>query len=96
MPSNADLSIPALTWTQLTTNDIGAIRVTNISSGAMILLKATVGITAPTDRDGAIPLAAGSTWAADLTIAQVWPGISGANRIWAFSQDASRASVSHA
>jgi len=31
-----------------------------------------------------------------MTIAQLWPGVAGANRVWAFATTASVASVSHA
>jgi hypothetical protein len=41
-------------------------------------------------------LAGGAVLAADLTIAQLWPGVTGANRVWAFVIAASVASVSHA
>jgi len=96
MSRNSDVSIPARAWTQLTSNDVTAIRVTNISGGVTFLLKATVGASAPTDRDGAIPLAPGATTATDLTLAQLFPGTAGANRVYAYAQDVSSASVSHA
>jgi len=45
---------------------------------------------------GTIVLGGGNVLAADMTIAQLWPGVAGANRVWAFANTASVASVSHA
>jgi len=45
---------------------------------------------------GTIVLGGGNVLAADMTIAQLWPGVAGANRVWAFANIASVASVSHA
>ena len=95
MARNDNVAIPAITWTQLTNANATAIRVQSVS-GSEMTLQATNGVTAPTTQVGAIVLAGVAVLAADLTIAQLWPGVTGANRVWAFATAASVASVSHA
>jgi len=95
MARNDNVAIPALTWTQLTNANATAIRVQSVILSEMTL-QATNGITAPTTQVGVIVLAGGAVLAADLTIAQLWPGVTGANRVWAFARTPSVASVSHA
>ena len=95
MARNDNVAIPALTWTQLTNANATAIRVQSVILSEMTL-QATNGVTAPTTQVGTIALAGGAVLAADLTIAQLWPGVTGANRVWAFATTASVASVSHA
>jgi len=95
MARNDNVAIPAITWTQLTNANAAAIRVQSVS-GSEMRLQATNGVTAPTTQVGVIVLAGGAVLAADLTIAQLWPGVTGANRVWAFATTASVASVSHA
>jgi hypothetical protein len=95
MARNDNVTIPAITWTQLTNANTTAIRVQSVI-GSEMRLQATNGTTAPTTQVGVIVLAGGAVLAADLTIAQLWPGVTGANRVWAFTTAASVASVSHA
>jgi hypothetical protein len=95
MARNDNVAIPALTWTQLTNANATAIRVQSVILSEMTL-QATNGVTAPTTQVGVIVLAGGAVLAADLTIAQLWPGVTGANRVWAFARTPSLASVSHA
>jgi hypothetical protein len=82
MARNEDVSCANGDWTQLTNGDVSAIRV-HTSSVNQVILQASNGTTEPASDAGSLPLAAGSTLAADLTLAQLWPGISGANRLWA-------------
>jgi hypothetical protein len=95
MARNDNVEIPATTWTQLTNANASSIRVQSVSATEM-MLQATNGVTAPSTLLGAIVLAGGNVLAADMTIAQLWPGVAGANRVWAFANTASVASVSHA
>jgi len=95
MARNDNVAIPAITWTQLTNANATAIRVQSVILSEMTL-QATNGVTAPTTQVGVIVLAGGAVLAADLTIAQLWPGVTGANRVWAFARTPSVASVSHA
>lgn len=94
MPRNSNVSIPANAWTQITANDITAITFQNLS-GAEILIKGTVGANAPTDASGAI------RYGSDLgernaSLADLFPGISGANRVYALCPLAGSVMVSHA
>lgn len=92
--ANTDIAITT-EWTLLTTGDVTALRVQNL--GNTVLLKATSGATAPTDDAGAIRLDAGDALAANLTLADVWPGVSGGNRVYARALGAtSLVSVSYA
>jgi len=95
MARNNNVDIPLATWTQLTNANASAIRVQSVSATEM-MLQATNGVTAPTTLVGVIVLTGGNVLAADLTIAQLWPGVAGANRVWAFANAVSVASVSHA
>ena len=94
MPQNATVAVPARTWTQLTNADVSALRVQNLN-GYSIKIMGTVGAVAPTTDAGALVLAAGQAIAADLTLAQLFPGVSGANRVYAFSDAPALVSVSH-
>ena len=73
-----------------------SVRVHNIS-GAAIDIQATATASPPTSRRGAIPLAVGQTMAADLTLAQLFPGVGvGPFWLWAYAAVPTDISVSHA
>jgi len=95
MARNDNVKLVKDVWTQLTNGNVTALRATNTGKASFVL-QATVGTTAPTSAAGGIPLDPGQTLAADLTVAQLWPGVTGANRIWGLSEQAGIASVSHA
>lgn len=95
MAQNTTVSLAAGAWTQLTDGNVTAMRICNLGTEG-IWLQATVGAVAPTNTSGALPLLPGQVMAADLTLAQLWPGVSGANRIYALATVASRVSVSNA
>ena len=95
MAQNTTISLTAATWTQLTDGNVTAIRAVNLGIEP-IWLQATVGATPPSNTNGGLPLLPGQILAADLTLAQLWPGVSGANRVYAFSPSASKVSVSNA
>ena len=95
MARNDTLSIPAATWTQLTNANAEAARVQN-RSGYSVLLSATANTTAPTTAAGAVELLPSQTLAADMTFAQLWPGITAPVRLWAYCDLPVTLSVSHA
>jgi hypothetical protein len=95
MAQNTTLTLAANTWTQLTDGNVTAMRVCNFGTEG-IWLQATVGATPPTNTNGGLPLLPGQVMAADLTLADLWPGVSGANRVYAFSPVAAKVSVSNA
>ena len=62
-----------------------------------VYLQATATNVAPTSRAGALPLSAGATLAADLALADLFPGVSASTMyLWAFAETATDLSVSHA
>lgn len=95
MARNDDVDCAADVWTQLTSGNVSAIRVGS-DVKHIVKLQATLGTTEPSSDAGSVHLPVGSTLAADLTLAQLWPGIDGANRVWAKPDGAVTLSVSHA
>lgn len=95
MPQNTTISLAAATWQQLTDANVTSIRVVNLGTEP-IWLQATVGASAPSTTNGGLPLRPGEILAADLTLAQLWPGVASANRVYAYSPNAARVSISHA
>lgn len=82
-------------WRQVTNGNVTALRVQN-RGGYPVFLQATIGEVEPADLRGALELRPGDTLAADLTLAQLWPGVAGANRIYAWCASNSEVSASHA
>lgn len=95
MAQNDDIPVSAGVWTLLSNSDITAIRVHNLS-GYAVRLQAAAGAIPPISTRGSMPLPAGETLAADLTLAQLWPGVVGANRLYAYADLNLSLSVSHA
>lgn len=94
MPQNATKNVAAATWTQLTDSNISAVTFQNIS-GNFVLVKATVGATAPTNLDGAVRYNPGQG-ERNVALSDLFPGISGANRLYAYAQDGAAVVISHA
>lgn len=98
MPKNATVSCPAGTPTQLTDTAVAAARVVGLED---FNLCATLTATPPADIDGAIMMLPFSVLAADLALADLFPGVGASVYLWAWpvGSDASeivRVSVSHA
>ena len=94
MAFNGNVACSEVTWTLLTLSDVIGIRIQNQSS-YHIFLQAAVGEVTPVTTGGALVLAPMETWAADLSVESLWPGISGANRIYAYVPNDCVLSVSH-
>jgi hypothetical protein len=94
MSQNTTIAIPAATWTQLTDADISSITFQNVGSNH-IVIKATTDGTAPTSTDGGFRYNPGQG-ERNVSMSNLFPGIAGADRLWAYSQDASSVVVSHA
>ena len=94
MARNANVSLTAATWTQLTSANVTSITFQN-KSGAEVLIKGTVGANAPTDLDGAIRYDFGEG-ERNAALSDLFPGVSGANRVYAYCQSAGVVMVSHA
>lgn len=95
MAFNGDILLVAGQWTLITANNVTALRAQN-KTGNTVQLMATVGEVSPASDGGALNLREFETLAADLTVAQLWPGVSGANRVYAKCQFPIQISVSHA
>ena len=93
MPANTTVTVPANTWTQITSGDATAITFQNLGTGGLAVL-ATVGATPPTSRSGAIlyPPLAGER---NTPLSDLFPGVSGATRVYARSASRSEVMVSH-
>lgn len=95
MPANDNVALPAGAWTLLTSNDVTALRVQNLGSEA-VYIKARVGTGALSSLGGSICLDTFMALGADMTLADLFPGVPGANRVYALSETGGLVSVSHA
>ena len=98
MARNETLTLASDQWMQLTNGDVTALRVENQGTRHVYLQATAGGGTAPTSTSGALSLGPAGVVAADLTLAQLWPGVAGANRVWAYQAEGIvvPVSVSHA
>lgn len=94
MPQNTTISIPAATWTLLTDADVTSITFQNASSNH-IVIKATTDTTAPTSTAGGFRYNHGQG-ERNIAMADLFPGLSGADRLWAYAPDGGIVVVSHA
>lgn len=94
MAQNTTITVPARTWTQLTDADITAITFQNIGS-SHVLIKATTDATAPTNFSGAIRYNPGQG-ERNVALSDLFPGLAGRDRVWAYAEDATPVVVSHA
>lgn len=98
MPQHTSIKLDQGTWQQLTNADISAARVENVGA-YRLFIQATAGTTPPTSDLGALEYDPGQGFAADQTLAILFPGITGANRLWAMCTAqplVGKVSVSHA
>jgi hypothetical protein len=94
MAQNTTTTIAAATWTQLTDADIARITFQNVGSNH-VLIKATIGASTPTNATGAIRYNPGQG-ERNVLLTDLFPGLVGANRVYAYSPDATQIVVSHA
>jgi len=94
MPQNTTISVPASTWTLLTNSDVVSATFQNVGSNH-IVIKATTSTVAPTDLTGGFRYNPGQG-ERNILMIDLFPGISGADRIWAWSPDGSSVVISHA
>ena len=96
MPRNLVVPAVAGAWTQLTNADVTAATVQN-KSGYSVRIMATVGATPPATADLGHTLGSLDGLAADMTFAQLFPGVVGGNRLWVWGDIGGEAIwVSHA
>lgn len=94
MAQNTTITVPARTWTQLTDADITAITFQNVGSN-YILIKSTTDTSAPTTSAGAIRYNPGQG-ERNVALSDLFPGLAGRDRVWAYAEDATPVVVSHA
>lgn len=94
MAQNTTKNLAAGTWTQLTDANVSTITFQNIS-GNFVLVLATVGANAPSNASGALRYNPGQG-ERNASLTDLFPGISGANRVYAWAQDGASVVVSHA
>jgi hypothetical protein len=96
MPQQASYIVPKWTWTMLTDADATTVTFIN-SGGATMLVEATAGTTAPATIAGAYPYRPGQGENSAVTLAVLFPGVAGANRLWAYGRDdTTSCEISHA
>lgn len=94
MAQNTTKEIPAEDWTQLTDADIVSITFQNLSSN-FILIRATTDTTKPTGLNDAIRYNPGQG-ERNVMLSDLFPGLAGRDRLWAYSPTPARIFVSHA
>lgn len=94
MAQNTTLAVPAATWTLLTDSDITSATFQNIG-GNHVVIKATTTTSAPTDFTGGVRYNPGQG-ERNVLLSDLFPGLAGADRLWAWSPDGSFVVISHA
>lgn len=93
MARNTTVQCPSGTWTAITDADVTNITFQNLSVTDAMLVKVTTG-AAPTDRTGAAfyPPVNGEI---NVALAELFPGVTGAVRVFVFAHRALSVFVSH-
>lgn len=94
MAQNTTYNLAADTWTLLTDADVTVVTFQNTSQSD-VWIKATTDTTAPTNMQGALKYHP-SMGEAARSLADLFPGLSGRDRLWAYSDEAASVFVSHA
>lgn len=94
MAQNTTISLTAGAWTQLTDANVPSITFQNVGSNH-IVIKATVGAVAPTNATGSIRYNPGQG-ERNVLLSDLFPGVIGANRVYAYSDAITPVVVSHA
>ena len=93
MAQNTTLTVPANTWTLITSDDVIAVTFHN-QSHYVLQVKGTVGATPPSDFDAAVEYGPGQG-EINSVLTDLWPGIT-ATRIYVFCPNIAKVMVSHA
>lgn len=94
MAQNTDLNIAANAWAMITDSDVSQITFQN-KGGTHIMVKATTDTTAPTTFDGSIRYNPGQGERNTL-LSDIWPGLTGRDRVWVYAYGPVTVFVSHA
>jgi hypothetical protein len=85
---------PVRKWIELTTADATLVSFQNVGN-ATVYLKGTVGATAPINANGALEFPPASQ-AIAYQLNEMFPGIAGVNRLWAYADAETYVTISHA
>ena len=94
MPQNTTKAVPAATWTQITDADVSAITF-QLLGNSRFWVKGTTDGTAPTDTTGAIIYQPGQG-ERNVSMTALFPGLTGADRLWCYTETAGQVVVHHA
>jgi len=94
MAQNTTITIPAETWTQLSDADIDSCTFQNVGLN-YVLVKGATDATAPDSTDGALRYDP-KQGEKNAFLVDLFPGIDGADRLYAFSPGGTEMVVSHA
>jgi hypothetical protein len=94
MAQNTTINVPAGTWVQLSNADIDAITFQNVGS-SYVLVKGATEAAAPNNTDGALRYDQ-RQGEKNAFLVDLFPGIEGADRLYAFSPGGTEMVVSHA
>lgn len=92
--SSRTIGVTKNAWTQLTEADVESITFQNIGN-IFVLIMGTNGVTAPGSPAGAFRYNPGQGERAAV-LAEMFPGVAGANRVWAWCDSAGKVAVQHA
>jgi hypothetical protein len=95
MAINTTITIPADTWTLVTSENISSCTLQNQGLFGM-LFKASVGTVTPSNSDGALVLEGGDMILSDTPLSTLFPGLPGANRLYVYSKVGGSVVISHA
>ena len=85
---------PVRRWIELTTADVTTVTFQNIGNYT-VYVKGTAGATAPIDTGGVLEMPPASI-AITYALADIFPGITGVNRLWAYADTETYVTISHA
>lgn len=92
MARNTTIEAPGEQWVEITGDDVELITFQTIQS--TIYVQATTG-AAPTDLSGSVVYSPGSG-ERNVYLSDVWPGVTGAVRVFVYAEGGSQVFVSHA
>ena len=94
MANNTTVNVDANGWTLLTAADVAQLTFQNVSHN-FVFIKATVGATPPASLAGAVRYNPGQG-ERNVLLTDLFPGVTGANRVYAWADSAASVMVSYA
>lgn len=94
MPQQTTVNVSAGDWVEITAGDVTQLTFQNIGTNH-VLIMGTVGAVAPTSPSGALRYNPGQGERLGA-LTDLFPGVSGANRVFAYAESPGSITVSHA